>query len=277
MLGGECIWCCLHFWTNPPPKTSNPQGHLYHNICLCPQSNLAVAKKDKFYDEFHPVVTKIPTSEILILWGGWNDHNGKSSAGYEGVRGGHGGGTRNTEGESLLEVVVSSNLVIGNTCFKDRPNHQITYTLGEGLWMTWCSFVKPWRDRQATPPVGLWFPCWHPSPAKKKFVPRLRTWRFREPEAQTEYQKASITETASTYASGSGTEGTWEKSSLLKAVENVCESTKKHLWRKETWWWNAAVDSAVKENRECWKTWKKGGSKEEYQKPSTLSNMLSIW
>ena len=77
----------------------------------------------------------------------------------------------------------------------------------------------------------------------------------------------------SSNSSGSGTEGTWEKlkSSLLKAAENVCRSTKKHRWWKETWWCNAAVNSAVKEKRRCWKTWKKGGNKEKYQKAKGLA------
>ena len=41
---------------------------------------------------------------------------------------------------------------------------------------------------------------------------------------------------------------------------------KKPMWRKETWWWHAAVDSTVEEKWTCWKTWQKGGSKEEHQK-----------
>ena len=44
----------------------------------------------------------------------------------------------------------------------------------------------------------------HP-PAKKKFIPRLRTWRLREPNALWENQKAFIRETTSSYASGCGT------------------------------------------------------------------------
>ena len=40
---------------------------------------------------------------------------------------------------------------------------------------------------------------------------------------------------------------------------------------KETWWWHASVDSAVKEKRRCWKTWKKVGTKEEYQKAMCLA------
>ena len=35
------------------------------------------------------------------------------------------------------------------------------------------------------------------------------------------------------------------KSSLLNAVEIMCGSNTKHQWRKESWWWNVAVDSAV--------------------------------
>ena len=58
---------------------------------------------------------------------------------------------------------------------------------------------------------------------------------------------------------------------LIHDTEDVCGSTKKHWWRKETWWWNMAVDSAFKEKQRCWKTWKKCISKEEYQKNKCLA------
>ena len=45
-----------------------------------------------------------------------------------------------------------------------------------------------------------------PIPAKKKFIPRLRIWCLREPEAQSEYQNAFIIKATSSIASGSGTE-----------------------------------------------------------------------
>ena len=112
-----------------------------------------------------------------------------------------------------------------------------------------------------------------PPPPKKKFVPHLRTWHLKDPEAQSEYQKAFITETTTGNSSGNGTEDIWEnlKSSLPKAHEIVWWSTKKHQWQKETCWWSAAVDSAVKETRRSWKTWKNGGNKEEYQKAQHLA------
>ena len=35
-------------------------------------------------------------------------------------------------------------------------------------------------------------------------------------------------------------------------------------WRKQTWWWDIAVNDAVKEKRRLWKIWRNGGSKEDY-------------
>ena len=112
-----------------------------------------------------------------------------------------------------------------------------------------------------------------PPPAKKKFVSHLRTWRLREPEAQTAYQKTSIMETTSSNASGSGTEGTWEKqkSSLWRQLKMYAGLPRSTGGKKETWWWNTAVDRAVNEKRRWWKTWKKGGSKEEYQKAKRIA------
>ena len=33
---------------------------------------------------------------------------------------------------------------------------------------------------------------------------------------------------------------------------------------RETWWWDEAVESLVKQKRKLWKEWQKGGSKENY-------------
>ena len=132
MLGGEHIWQGSHFWPNHPPETSNRQGHLYHHICLFPQSGLPDVEKDNFYDELHLAVAEIRTSEILIFLGDWNGQVGKSSAGYEGVHGGNGWSRRNTEGKRLLEYAMSCNLVISNTCLKKWPNHLITSISGKG-------------------------------------------------------------------------------------------------------------------------------------------------
>ena len=61
-------------------------------------------------------------------------------------------------------------------------------------------------------------------------------------------------------------EGKWKllRESLHEAAVQVCGVSKKHHWRKETWWWNDQVESAVKEKRKLYKVWKTGGSREAY-------------
>ena len=43
----------------------------------------------------------------------------------------------------------------------------------------------------------------------------------------------------------------------------------------EIWWWNDAVNTAIKEKRHAWKRWEQRGSKEEYKKPKRLQGLLS--
>ena len=54
------------------------------------------------------------------------------------------------------------------------------------------------------------------------------------------------------------------KACILESFDASCGWTKAQQTRKETWWWNDDVDLAVKEKRNLWKLWKKGGSKEPY-------------
>ena len=154
MLDGECIWHFSHLRPNHPPETSNRQGHLYYHICLLSpsKSNLPDAKKDNFYDELCSVVLEIPTWGILILFGDWNGHVGKSSARYEGMHGWHGWDTK------IQMVRVYWSLLCPATWSSEiaKQHHLLV-----------CGF------RADIPP-----------PAKKKIVTRLRTWRLRETEAQ---------------------------------------------------------------------------------------------
>jgi len=62
--------------------------------------------------------------------GNINGHVGSSVNGYEEVHGGHGWKERNKDGESLLELADSFNMVIGNTFFRKGAKRLITYKSG---------------------------------------------------------------------------------------------------------------------------------------------------
>ena len=96
-----------------------------------PQQGRPEAEKDRFYDQLNAVVAKISLSEVLIPAGDWNGHVGRAADGFEEVHGGFGYGERNYEGVRLLDFAVAHDLVIGNTLFKKRNSHLITYVSGD--------------------------------------------------------------------------------------------------------------------------------------------------
>ena len=95
-----------------------------------PQCVLSDEEKDKFYDELIVLTSKFEDNELVIVGGDFNGHVGKSSEGYEGVHGGFGFGSRNKEGERLLEFGAATYMVVYNTLFRKRMSRPITYESG---------------------------------------------------------------------------------------------------------------------------------------------------
>ena len=56
-----------------------------------------------------------PSSEKLFIGGDLNGHVGTSSVGFEAVYGGFGYGSRNQEGEKVLDFSIAFDLMIANT------------------------------------------------------------------------------------------------------------------------------------------------------------------
>ena len=62
----------------------------------------------------------------------WDGHVGSSGSGYKQVHGGYGYGKPDpdSEGERILEYALAYDLFLGNTYFKKRDSHLITYRSG---------------------------------------------------------------------------------------------------------------------------------------------------
>ena len=65
-----------------------------------------------------------------MLYGDTNGHVGRSSSDYEGVHGGNGFVTRNSEGERILELGDAMDMIVCNTFFQKRDSRLITYSSG---------------------------------------------------------------------------------------------------------------------------------------------------
>ena len=213
-------------------------------LCLlsvyAPQCGLSDSVKDLFYDQLRAVTAMIPASEFLIPCG----HVGSTGSVYKEVQGGYGYGKPDpdSEGERILEYALAYDLFLGNTCFKKRDSHLITYRSGNtatqiDFMLFRKSLCKLVMDVKVIP--GEEVALQHqllvcdkmidmPPQTKRKFTPRPKVWKLRDPQSCSRFQEvfeahvpAVETEAATT------TEEIWAKlkTGLLKTTEEVCSTT----------------------------------------------------
>ena len=159
-----------------------------------PQSGLSDVDKDLFFDQLRAVTARIPRSELLIPCGDWNGHVGSAGTEYREVHGGMGYGRSepDVEGERILEYALAFDLLLGNTCFKKRDSHLITYKSDNAA--TQIDFIlfpramsKLVTDVKVIP--GEEVALQHqllvcdmkfdvPPKPKRKFTPRLKVWKL---------------------------------------------------------------------------------------------------
>ena len=100
-----------------------------------PRVGLSAEEKDDFWDSFVIVLSGIPKQESIFIGGDMNGHVGRDADGYGGVHGGMGFGTRNAEGERILEFGDAVGMVVCNTFFKKEDSKLITYQSGDNRSM----------------------------------------------------------------------------------------------------------------------------------------------
>ena len=165
--------------------------------------------------------------------------------------GGQAIGKRNTEGERILEFAFANELVVGNTWFKKKPEHLVTYqSRVAATQIDFILYPHSCRKQVSNIKVILGEKCASqhrllvgdfrisilPQP-KRKFVPRIKVWKLRDPEKQ-----AELSEVFKAKAQDSGLSQTrtvderWTslKDKLLQATKQVCSVSSNHSWRKQT-------------------------------------------
>jgi hypothetical protein len=90
----------------------------------------------------------VPISEKLFIGGDLNGHVGSTRVGFDGVHGGFGYGSRNQEGEGILNFALAYDLFVTNTLFRKRISHLVTFSSGQHC--SQIDFILTRReDRQA--------------------------------------------------------------------------------------------------------------------------------
>ena len=247
---------------------------IYAFVALyAPQVGRPNSEKDSFYDQLQSAVMGIPDSEKVFFLGDWNGHVGALADGFETVHGGHGFGKRNPEGVRVLDFALANDLVVGNTLFIKRDSHLVTFASGGNK--TQVDYVlcrKSFRGKVTNVKVipGEEVVQQHfllvcdfitciPSQKKRKFKPRLRSWKLRDPAVISNFHESFRTKVANVVPSqmDNPVEASWSnlKTPLLEATKETCGLSSPHQWRRETWWWNEQVESAIKSKQTLYRTY----------------------
>ena len=96
---------------------------------------------------------------------------------------------------------------------------------------------------------------------KRKFTPRLKTWKLKDPACAARFETEFKTECGvdAVDSQTQSTEEIWGRlqSSLKSAAETACGYSKRHQWKEQTYWWDDKVQQAITEKRKRFKAYNK--------------------
>jgi hypothetical protein len=108
-------------------------GDLIFNVisAYAPEIGLNESIKKQFWEQLDALVSSVPISEKLFIGGELNGHVGSTRVGFDGVHWGFGYGSRNQEGEGILNFALAYDLFVANTLFRKRVSHLVTFSSGQ--------------------------------------------------------------------------------------------------------------------------------------------------
>uniref|UniRef100_A0A7I4YN09 Reverse transcriptase domain-containing protein n=1 Tax=Haemonchus contortus TaxID=6289 RepID=A0A7I4YN09_HAECO len=236
----------------------------YHFFsAYAPQAGCSEQIKDKFWNLLDEKTAEVWVQEAIVVAGDLNGaHVGATKDDYR-CHGGFGYGSRNNDGERILEYADSHNLVIVNTKFRKRDSHLITFYSGENK--TQIDFVLVRHrdqglvtDAKTVPyetvatqhrPLICTLKIAPPKPkfAEKRGPARIKWWRLKEKEKESAVVSRILLPAATTV------EETWK--SAVEAITRVARSelgmTKpgRRKIYKQTWLWTDHVRDKVREKK----------------------------
>ncbi|AQL05931.1 Retrovirus-related Pol polyprotein LINE-1 [Zea mays] len=245
-------------------------GDLVLNVisAYAPQVGLNENSKREFWEGLEDMVSSVPVGEKLFIGGDLNGHVGTSSTSFEGVRGGFGFGTRNQEGEEILNFALAYDMFIANTFFRKRKSHLVTFSSGQHT--SQIDFVLLRKedthaclDCKVIP--GECVVTQHKLVVadfrfkirlqrnKHNKVTRTKWWKLKGDVAQT-FKERVIEE--GPWAEEGDTNTMWRK--MATCIQKIASeefglSQGNRREVKDTCWWNEDVQKAIKEKKDCYK------------------------
>ena len=179
----------------------------YANIMVvqayAPTEDKPVEDKDAFYGRLGEVVRSAKRHDILLLMGDFNAKVGQEDGTWREVMGVFGVGTRNDNGQRLLEFCAEHGLCVTNTTFNHRLEHKVTWTSPDGGTRNLIDYVIVNRDRRTTVlDTRVYRGCKVPTDhmlVVSKLRVKLRAFQTRSPQKKYDVDRLKSEEIRSQY------------------------------------------------------------------------------
>ena len=114
-------------------KTQQKKINLKVVVGYAPTNDATDDNKDDFYDQLETVMSKNKSSkDITMLIGDLNAKVGRDNEGIENIMGKEGLGSKNENGDRLIDFCVRQGIVIGGTIFPHKDIHKATWISPDG-------------------------------------------------------------------------------------------------------------------------------------------------
>ncbi|XP_058217647.1 uncharacterized protein LOC131328767 [Rhododendron vialii] len=244
-----------------------------------PQVGLDDLIKEQFWEQMDDVVQGIPFGEKLFIGNDFNGHVGMHKQGYEKVHGGFGFGDLNEGGRRILNFAVAFDLIVGNTLYRKRDEHLITFKSGANrsqidYFLARVADRLTCKDCKVIPRECLVAQhrllvldiCLKGNNKRRKETRCLRTkwWGLRGEKLQVFKEKMSQEVRWEVEGDSDNMWNTIVDGIRRISKEVLGESKGKCLISKETWWWNDEIQTIIKA-KECFKKWQKDRNVKNFQ------------
>ena len=124
LIGSEPVNSCI---ITGKFTTKKKDIRLNNIQCYAPTNDAEEEKKDDFYQQLQAVIDRRGAMDKTILMGDFNTKIGMDNMGYEDIKGTHGLGQMNENGECFTDLCALNQLVIGGSIFPHKHIHKATW------------------------------------------------------------------------------------------------------------------------------------------------------
>ena len=245
--------------------------------CYVPQTGRSHIEKEGFWRQVEGVIMNTDINQEVIVGGDMNGHVGQIANGFHEAHGNFGYGTRNAEGERILEIAEAMGYVVTSTLFKKRQSHLVIYESGGNETAVDMILIKREHKKRIMNTKAIpgeacvhgyhlvvmdmhlkVMNCRKNHEGLHKVKPRIKVWKLKKQEIRKAYLE-KLQERNKDIEESVRVEEQWDKveKAMNEVTATVCGVTKGKCRQRETWWWCDEVEKAVETKKQKFKEWKK--------------------